>query len=198
MSTEKQRRPLGITGMPGGGTHSAAAVHGIAHENGAPHGIGRAGFADYLLHVPAHLWVNSGEFGKLKRGGNGRRGSLTSRFEFEKKLCVVRDPLAVVSTNLGTEGRGRKFYDVLNLMLPIPADTDLPDIDYAALITLCWYREAIAWAGGNFYTVEGSGQHRYKLPGARMTPTEVLNSIVSVSIHTQMTAFRKEMGYDDV
>ena len=193
MSTEKRQHVLGIAGMPGGGTHSAAAEQGVPHENGSGH----AGFADYLMHVPADLWPNKGEFGKLRRGGDGSQGSLTSRFEFAQKVCVVRDPLAVVATNMGTEGRGRKFYDVLNLMLPIPARTDLPDIDFAALITLCWYREAIAWAGGNFFTIEGSQQHRYKLPGNRMLPVEVYCAIASPSIRVQMATFREEMGYDD-
>jgi hypothetical protein len=200
-------RQFGITGMPGGGTHFAAKLFGIGHENGS----GERGLADYLLHVPASRWLDQGNFVVLGRGGDGSQGAFTDRFAFENKLCVIRDPYRVVATNLGIENRSRKFIDRLAKMTGREFETDNL-VDYAAAVTIVWYQQALSWANYQWFRCERPEeaapyidfpmviphkQAHYSLAahGPRLS-TPLLQAHMTPNIRKAVDSFRREFGYE--
>ena len=170
---------FGIAGMPRGGTHFAADFFGLSHEHYDP---AKRGVCDYLLATPVR---------------HPRRQNpylLTTNFEFEKRLTVMRDPMRVVITNqeMNEELQRR----VLTEAGATPWMLVTTPLDWWLQAVMAHYEKCLDWSDGAIVYAECLNPRKEQKDRRVSVWERNISDMTSTAVYTAFQSFRAEHGYE--
>lgn len=198
----KPTKKLIVVGHGRGGTSFASTW---LNENGimvAHEMMGRDGIVDSMLSVPT---------GFIRTGTS--IGASRDEFEFEHKICIVRDPWKTIATYFAVEGEGSIWNHGNYIDL---SDANGDELSAIAISVVDWTKAGLEYTGYRFLQAEQwNAQAPFMLqslgfesrqwrdipankinhqPGNRISADEIRGRI-SPSLAQSVASWRSELGY---